>query len=328
MFMTSLFYLDTSGLNFFADNIKDFDGFSLLKKHLGFELYLSPITLWEVLLNSDESRRDYLVYWAQFNCAPELVKSPSEIIIQYILAGCPSKDRKAFFDEPHTKLDMGKSWTSIHKKIEYNLPVDFEELKKRTKPMRDLSKKLKSIITGMCDEETENYKQDPFHIAMQVTLTKLEIDKVPSKENERIYKIALIFLFFTICIGFELQTNVVRDYWENKDIDEPLERLDYLLENHPKLMVRGPILEMAIMANVQISMENCKSRGMFHDCFHSIYCYYSHNFITGDAHFASLKGNYDHHSFEGIIMTDQIIELWTLANEKLTRHIKGQEAVG
>ncbi|EAW25841.1 hypothetical protein ATW7_09773, partial [Alteromonadales bacterium TW-7] len=32
MFMTSIFYLDKSGLNYFADNVKDFDGFSLLKK--------------------------------------------------------------------------------------------------------------------------------------------------------------------------------------------------------------------------------------------------------------------------------------------------------
>jgi hypothetical protein len=316
--MTSLFYLDTSGLNFFADNVKDFDGFSLLKKQLGFELYLSPITLWEVLLNSDESRRDYLVYWAQFNCAPELVKSPSEIIIQYILADCPLKDRRAFFSDPYTKNEMGKTWTRIHKDIKYNIPIDFDELKERTKPMRDLSKKLKSIIADMCNEEHENYARDPFHIAMHQVLISLEIDGAPSKENERVYKIALIFLYFTVCIGFELQTSVVRDYWEGKSIDDPFDRFDYLLENYPKLMIRGPILEMAIMANVQISMENSKSRGMFHDCFHSIYCYYSHNFITGDAHFASLKDEYNHHSFEGIIMTDQIIEIWKLANEKLT----------
>lgn len=326
--MSSIFYLDTSGLNFFADHVKDFDGFSLLKKNLGFELYLSPITLWEVLLNSNESRRDYLVYWAQFNCAPELLKSPSELIIQYILKGCPLKDRKIFFADPYTKNEIGKTWTRIHKNIKYNIPVDFEELKERTKPMRDLSKKLKSIITDMCNEEHDNYAKDPFHIAMQQVLVRLEIDKAPSKENERIYKIALMFLYFTVCIGFELQTSVVRDYWEDKNIDDPFDRFDYLLEQHPKLMVRGPILEMAIMANVQLSMENSKSRGMFHDCFHSIYCYYSHNFITGDAHFASLKGKYDHHSFEGIIMTDQIIELCKLANEKLTSHLKGQKTVG
>jgi hypothetical protein len=316
--MTSLFYLDTSGLNFFADNVKDFDGFYLLKKQLGFELYLSPITLWEVLLNSDESRRDYLIYWAQFNCAPELVKSPSEIIIQYILSDCPLKDRRTFFSDPYTKNEMGKTWTKIHKDIKYNIPIDFDELKERTKPMRDLSKKLKSIIADMCNEEYENYARDPFHIAMHQVLISLEIDRNPSKDNERVYKIALIFLYFTVCIGFELQTSVVRDYWEGKSIDDPFDRFDYLLENYPKLMIRGPILEMAIMANVQISMENSKSRGMFHDCFHSIYCYYSHNFITGDAHFASLKDEFNHHSFEGIIMTDQIIEIWKLANEKLT----------
>ena len=325
--MTSIFYLDTSGLNYFSDNVKDFDGFSLLKKSLGFELYLSPITLWEVLLNPNESRRDYLVYWAQFNCAPELVKSPTEIILQYILAECHLKDRKAFFDEPHTKNKIGETWRNIHKNIECDLPIDFEELKERTKPMRDLSKKLKSIIANMCDGEREEYDQDPFHISMQQVLSKLEINVAPSKENERIYKIALIFLFFTICIGFELENSGVRNYWKKKNLEDPFDRLDYLLEHNPKLMIRGPVLEMAIMANVQLSMENSKSRGMFHDCFHAIYCYYSHNFITGDAHFASLKDKYDHHSFKGIIMTDQISELWKLANEKPRKQLNVTKTV-
>jgi hypothetical protein len=319
--MNSIFYLDTSGLNFFADHVKDFEdfeNFSLYKKHLGFELYLSPITLWEILLNSNENRRDYLVYWGQFNCAPRLLKSPSEIIIQYILANCPSTDRKVFFNDPYTKNEMGETWTNIHKKIERNIPIDLDELKERTKPMRDLSKKLKSIVSNMCNEGSENYHNDPFHIAMHQTLENLNIKKTPSKENERIYKVSLIFLYFTVCIGFELQTSTVRNFWKDKNIEAPFDRLDYLIENYPRLMVKGPILEMAIMANVQLSMENSKSRGLFHDCFHTIYCYYSHNFITSDAHFSSLKEKYNHHSFEGIIMTDQILEIWKLANKILT----------
>lgn len=125
-----IIYLDTSGLNYLADKIKDFDNFTNIKKHLNFELYLSPITLWEILLNGNDERKDYLIYWSQFNCSNELIKSPTELILDYIKLNCPLKDREEFYTNPHTEMELGITWKNIHGKIEKTIPIDLDELKK------------------------------------------------------------------------------------------------------------------------------------------------------------------------------------------------------
>lgn len=308
----SLFYLDTSGLNFFADNVKDSKFLAAMKHHLRFELYLSPITLWEVLLNSNSARRDYLIYWGQFNCSPHLLKSPTEIILSYLKANCPEKSRKGFFDSPYTDQQIGETWTNIHGKIDRTIPIDLDALNDRSKGIRLLSKQLKTIVHDMCI--TGNI-DDPFHRAMEEALKNLGRTKPVSFENERLLKLALILLFFIICIGFELENRALREFWEGYELDDPFERLDYIVEHNPKILIRGPLIEMAKMAEVQVSTRNSRSRGLIHDCFHTIYSYYADNLITGDAHFKDLRDNNPHSSFERIVLTEEIIRIWQHATE-------------
>lgn len=314
-FNKSFFYLDTSGLNFLADHIRDFDFLAAMKHHLGFELYLSPITLWEVLLNSDDARRDYLIYWSQFNCSPRLIKSPAEIIIDYLKAGCPQKSRANFLNAPYTSQQIGTTWEKIHGKIDRTIPIDLDALKDRSECIRQLSKKLNIIVHDMCALEKLN---DPFHQTMNKALKRLKWSKKLSFEDERLFKISLILLFFIICIGFELENSAVRDYWKQYKIDDPLKRLNHLIKKQPQILIRGPILEMAKMAEAQISAENSKSRGLIHDCFHTIYCYYADNLITGDAHFKDLRDNNPHPAFERIILTKQIEEIWRLTMKQIS----------
>lgn len=315
--MRNIFYLDTSALNFLADNVKDFDFLAGMKEKLKFDLFLSPVSLWEVLLNSNAERREYLIYWAQFNCASKLIKSPAEIIVEYIKQGCPSKDRKMFRDAPYSNMAMGKTWEYIHGKIDRTIPVDVNELKERSNGIRQFSKSLKKIINDMSDDSQKNYADDPFHNAMLMALENLEHRREIDKKTERIYKVTLVFIFFIACIGFELQNNVVRDFWVEKGIEDPFERLDFIIQNHSVLLVRGPVLEMAMMAETQLQMDNSKSRGLLHDCMHTIYCYYADNVITSDTHFERLRDDVNHPVFERIIMVSQIQEFWELATKKL-----------
>lgn len=311
--MRSIFYLDTSGLNFLADNMTDFSFLAQMKANLGFELFLSPVSLWEVLLNSDEKRRDYLIYWSQFNCADKLIKSPSEIVVEYIRLGCPEKDWEFFIEDPYSKTDIGVTWNNIHGKISRTIPVNIEELKERTKPIRQLSKKLKSIVNDMCDDNNDNYENDHFHKAMKQVRGNLGHESDLDEKTERIYKISLIFVFFVICIGFELQNDVVRGFWSEKKIEDPFDRFAFIIEHHADLVIRGPISEMAIMADTQLQMKNAKSRGLLHDCMHTIYCYYADNLITSDIHFKALKENEINPIFNKIIMTTEIQQVWETA---------------
>lgn len=320
--MKHIYYLDTSGLNFLADRVKKFDGLRIIKEQLNIEFYLSSITLWEVLLNSNAKRSDYLVYWAQFNCSPKLLKSPSELLIEYLINHCPSKDRRRFYAEPFSNNEMATLWENIHGKIERNIDSELGVMRERSQPLRSLSKKLKVIITDMCDSTRDGYTDDPFHKKMEEFISVGKHHDLLTKENERIIKISLIFLFFVVCVGIDLEAKIIDRYWNDLDIEDVFERLDYLVETHPDILKRGPVVEMAVMADVQIRMQNSKSRGLFHDCLHTIYCYYSSHFVTGDVHFASLKSKIRHHAFDGILMTDEISKLYFEAFRNLPQHIR------
>lgn len=310
--MNRKLYLDTSGLNFLADRVKDADLVARAKKYLDMELYLSPITLWEVLLNSNEKRRDELIYWAQFNCGSKLLKSPTEILLDYIGAGCPEADKALFRKQPFTSLDMGNTWENIHQRHDLTIPIDFEALKDATTAQRQLSKQFKRIVEGMCNkkEGTYDYEKDMFHLAMLKTSELLELPETMVTEYEVEFKIALIFVFFFVCIGFELQNEPLIQFWESQPELDPVERFDHIISKYPSLMVGGPILEMALMAKVQISMDNCKSRGLVHDCMHALYSYYADYLLTGDEHFAKLRDETGSKVFSQIMLTSELENAW------------------
>ena len=73
----NIYYLETSGLNALADQVDDYHLFDFVKRSLKVEFYISAIGVWEVLLNSNRQRKEYLLYWAQFNTSPYLLKSPT-----------------------------------------------------------------------------------------------------------------------------------------------------------------------------------------------------------------------------------------------------------
>jgi len=108
--MNNITYLDTSGLNYLADNIIDFDFFRFWRETLKIDFCISTVVIWEVLLNSNEKRRDNLIYWAQFNCFEYLLKSPTELFISYLINKCPQNDKKQFWYHRETELDIGNTW--------------------------------------------------------------------------------------------------------------------------------------------------------------------------------------------------------------------------
>ena len=199
--MNNITYLDTSGLNFLADYIGDADVFRHWKAGLKIDFCISNVVLWEVLLNSDDARKDYLIYWAQFNCSGYLLKSPSELFISYLEKECPLKDKKEFWFNRETNLGIGQTWKKIHGNIDKTIPIDIEALKERTKPIRELSKTLKNIVDDMCDKNSHRYEEDLFHKAMYKAIDKLKLKIEINDANEKIFKISLVFLFFFVCKG-------------------------------------------------------------------------------------------------------------------------------
>jgi len=175
------------------------------------------------------------------------------------------------------------------------------------------------MIDTICNKEYKNYEFDPFHLGMETALKKLKYPNPPDEKTERDIKISLTLIFFTLCVGFELHNQIIEDFWEELKIEDVFERFDYLIEKYPTVIIKGPLSEMAQTAIVQLSMHKSKSRGLVHDCFHSVYCYYANNFITGDAHFKSLRETTKHPAFERIIMVEEAERIWAKTKKKLTK---------
>ncbi len=104
--MNNLHYIETSGLNVLADNLTDFDFNAFAQDLMKFDWCISSVVLWEVFLNSSESRRESLIYWAQFNCANYLLKSPTELIVSYLLQETPDSDRKLIWYNRESDLEL------------------------------------------------------------------------------------------------------------------------------------------------------------------------------------------------------------------------------
>lgn len=297
-----LIYLDTSGLNYLNDNLSS-DDLSWLKK-MGTEFHLSSATVWEILLNSNKDRRESLIYFGQIHCSSKLLKSSSEILIDYLNQSCPEMNRIAFWKDPWTKLNLGETWENIHGDNGRTIPLNTEEIKEFSTSARTLSKKLKRILLEMSDPAYNSKDSDAFYKISLLVAQKNGL-KVGEK-NLLPLIISTILTFFLVCIGMDLDKSVIRNYWKQKRINHPLERLDYLVDEYPKYFVRGPIAEMTKMVEVQIKHENSKSRGLLFDCFHIIYAYYTDIFFTDDGHFAQYRNEIDHSAFKNISLGSEI----------------------
>ena len=160
---TAIHYLETSGVNYLADNMKDFEFNSHVQKAMQVDLCISSVTLWEILLNTNDERKDYLIYWMQFNCANYLLKSPSEIVIDFINRGLPRKERLLFAEDPETRLGIGATWKNIHGRIDRTIPVDIEEIRNYSQTIREFSNIYSRVIDDMVAVKNIN---DPFHQMM------------------------------------------------------------------------------------------------------------------------------------------------------------------
>jgi len=316
-----LHYLETSGVNHLAQELQDHNWISMVNRAMKVHLCISPITLWEVLLNSNEDRRDELIYWMQFNCADKLLKTPSEILIDYIERGLPRSERRLFAIDPWTKQQIGDTWTSIHGKADRTIPIDLNKIKERSYVLRELSKKYRQIIDAMVGhDDTTN---DPFH--------RLSI-KILSEYNSSEYSIrrvktGLVLASFILCMGIELSNSHLAEFWAPTGVDSTedphelrlFERLDYLVENHPILFTRGPLFEMANMMSIQHEIGGNMNRGAMFDAMHSIYCYYCGNAITEDAHFVEMKNRTDTKAYDGIIKATDYVSIHRMTYESLSK---------
>ncbi len=230
----------------------------------------------------------------------------------------PLKDRKAFWYDRASKQNIARVWAKIHGKADRTLLCELEELKERTAPLRHLSKLHTSLLDTMTDPGQEGYDRDYFHGAMLRLAGFLQSDEDFVENHEREVKTSLILAFYLVTIGVDLDNSPIQEYWatEHGDVTDPFERLEILIAQYPKLFVRGPLAEMSLMMDMQSARSRNANRGMIHDSLHTIYCYYSDNFVTDDTHFLELQASRIHRLFEGIISAEKFVWMLYATREK------------
>ena len=158
-----------------------------------------------------------------------------------------------------------------------------------------------------------------FHKMMLKLRHVLGVPAEQQRRNDKLMKTSLILEFFFLCVGADLDNSPVREYWRPIGIDDPLDRLEYLVSEVPFAITRGPLIEMALMMNAQAEMDGSTNRGTLFDALHTIYCYYADNTISNDPHFTSLKDHTGNEIYDGIVSADKYVELLKTAHEQLTK---------
>lgn len=300
------FYFETSAVNYFADKYKWNDalatkGLQLAKGNLW---YLSPITLWEILLTADEVKRETIIFYCQHLFHEKLMMSPSEIIINYINAGCPIVQEKQSF---HSKLSISETWQSICVDQRKTFKYDQNALKERMKVFQKLSKQLSKIIHRVVLDITVNDEEFAIQQFVEYYYQQLSSKLVYADlDYHKVIKISILFALYIICIEADLDATPQQSFWEMNGIEDIVERLEYLLKFYDSLIIRGPLYQMAIMAFHQISLDQKSNRGLFMDCLHSLYATFADVFVTNDMHFKTLKDKKIHPNFNSIMHIQEL----------------------
>jgi len=293
----SSWYFETSGFNYLLNSI-DFGSFLNTRElqHLrGRQLYMSPITLWELMLTSDDVKSDFLVFSAQNLFSEKMLATPTELMTRYLRNSYPAN--KVGYDI-YTDLEIGQIWSRMTTDNSARVQYNKLELKKKTSILRQISRNLSSIIFN-----NVNPKNDLLFSISKIVTVHYECLRADgflpksSKYDEAVFfKLVVLFamLFFVLRIDFD--SNVIVDFWNEEGVnpEDSTKILTHLFENYPEILKRGPLLEMAIMAYNQVKLCDT-NRGLLLDSYHMVYAPYVDFIVTGDDGFSSLKNSECHY---------------------------------
>ncbi len=304
-FSNSNIYLETSAVNYFADNYNWQDALATkgLQNVKGNLWYLSPVTLWEILLTSNIEKRENIIFFCQHLFHEKLLNSPSEFIINYINSGCPLIEKKYDFQ---SKLSIATTWTDICTDKRKTFVYDYEDLKAKMQTFQKLSKQFDKIINRIVLDITISDDELSIQIFVNSFYKKIETQLIyADPDYHKVVKISILLAFYILCLEVEIDNTPIKAYWQKVGIQDSIERLNYVMNMYEDLILRGPFYQMAIMVYHQTSIKKI-NRGLFMDSLHSIYINYADVFLTNDDHFKTLKERDIHPNFLNILHISDI----------------------
>ncbi len=284
-----IWYFETSAVNFFMEghSVEDALATKQLQLNVGRDWRLSSVTLWEILMTSNEARREEIIYFCQHLFGRELLPSPAELIVPYIRQGMPKVESVR---ELKSTSRIAEVWRDLVDDRNKTFILDHEDVKRRAKLVQSHTKDVHELIkhgdlvitpdksfSGLDGSLSNLVKKLPFIKAGEPT----------TKEQLLTYKVALYYIMIILCAEAELDTEPIKEFWRELGIDSTADRIIYVLREIPTLVHRGPF---AVMACMTISQASGKyPRGVWLDSMHSIYMTYADKIFTTDGHFQGLR---------------------------------------
>lgn len=289
-------YVETSGVNYLFDNIfnnGDFGTIETKKLQIrkGRKWQISNITLWEIFLTKDENRRYALFDFSRCFFYDHLISSPEEIIVNYIKNGCPINETQY---ELTSCSIFSKEWYNACKNLDYAFQPDREQINAYAKHFRFIGEYFVKKSKGY-SLKTSNYFDEE---SERITCAFLEYiyNQLIKNYGEKIDEDAKYFIIVSmnitmiiLCYGIGYDQATIENFWNIYRKNEPLERLDFAVNNFPAIFFRGPISNISRMIILQ--SKNKTGRGLYFDFLHSIYITYSDMFVTNDDHFFRFKND-------------------------------------
>lgn len=264
-----------------------------LQEVRGRKWLISPVVIAELLLNSNDERREELVTLSQLLFHRELLPSPEEFLIRYVDDGCPMIERPRPLISTSS---LAAVWRDLCEIPEKTFVFSKEAQRKRALGIAGLTKDLHRVTRDR-PIALSQYGSD---IGIDLTLSQLartlrppSPDPDTSEEHLVIRKLGIFYTLLVLCAGLGPDPETIERWWRSKGISGVLDRLFYLLRYHEEVTYRGPIAWMAHMTEVQCRSKY--SRGIYWDSLHSMYVTYVDRFFSEDGHFRDLSESVDGH---------------------------------
>jgi len=285
-------YVETSAFNFMIDHVglSNFELTRAYQRQKGVIFVTSPMLLWEIMLNSDRARADMMLMAAQALFDPVLLGTPTELTTRYLRSAYP---RNVINYEIRSGLRLAELWARMTRDFSITATYDFDTLVLKSKPIRDISKNLTSII------EAKSHPIEMVNLAktfVTQTFDALCDDLRTWGLDDVTAKFVILYTFLLLLAYADLDGTEAKNFWIEKGFLGELERAEVtrVFIDYPEIFVRGPILEMAIMAALQYRSGKT-NRGAIYDGMHMVYAPYVSAILSNDAAFLKLKEEHPHY---------------------------------
>jgi len=236
-----IWYFETSAVNFLMQSLSVEDALATkqLQLNKGRDWRLSSVTLWEILMTSDEVRREEILYFCQHLFGRELLPSPAELIVPYIRQGMPKVEN---FRELKSTSKMGDVWRDLIDDRNKTFIIDHRDLRERAKSIQLFTKNVHELIkygelvigsdkvfSGLDCSLSSLVKELPF----------IKAGEPVSAEQLLGYKVALYYIIIILCAEADFDNEPIKDFWQKLGIDSTEDRISYVLKDLPTLVHRG-----------------------------------------------------------------------------------------